>query len=77
MLLLIDFQVCKRSIQRERDVLNRIDVWIKFWTSAVAAHGNSVNGLYLGILLGVEVLAMSTIICLVRASFPFRSTWCQ
>ncbi|PVH74356.1 ABC transporter-like protein [Cadophora sp. DSE1049] len=38
------------------------DVWIKFWTSAVAVHGNSVNGLYLGILLGVEVLAMSTIL---------------
>ncbi|KAH7371789.1 ABC transporter-like protein [Cadophora sp. MPI-SDFR-AT-0126] len=45
------------------------DVWIKFWTSAVAAHGNSVNGLYLGILLGVEVLAMSTIIGLAMLLF--------
>ncbi|KAH6707481.1 ABC transporter-like protein [Leptodontidium sp. MPI-SDFR-AT-0119] len=45
------------------------DVWIKFWTSAVAAHGNSVNGLYLGILLGVELLAMSTIIILATILF--------
>lgn len=55
-------------------MLSKIDVWIKFWTSAVAAHGNSVNGLYLGILLGVEVLAMSTIICLVRACFSLSNS---
>ncbi|KAH7323926.1 ABC transporter-like protein [Rhexocercosporidium sp. MPI-PUGE-AT-0058] len=45
------------------------DVWIKFWTSAVAAHGNSVNSLYLGILLGVELLALCTIIILAAILF--------
>ncbi|THV43871.1 hypothetical protein BGAL_0843g00010 [Botrytis galanthina] len=33
-------------------------LWIKFWTSAITVHGNSINGFYLGILIAVEVTSM-------------------
>lgn len=33
-------------------------VWLKFWTSAVTNHGNSVNGLYLSVLLVAEIFAL-------------------
>ncbi|KAF7954900.1 uncharacterized protein EAE97_000159 [Botrytis byssoidea] len=33
-------------------------LWIKFWTGAIAIHGNSINGFYLGILIAVEVTSM-------------------
>ncbi|KAF7958001.1 hypothetical protein EAE96_003568 [Botrytis aclada] len=33
-------------------------LWIKFWTSAITIHGNSINGFYLGILIAVEVTSM-------------------
>ncbi|RDW57444.1 hypothetical protein BP6252_13782 [Coleophoma cylindrospora] len=45
------------------------DLWIKFWTSAVAIHGNSVNGLYLGILVAVEFVAMATLMILTGMLF--------
>ncbi|KAM0140940.1 hypothetical protein ACHAO1_002066 [Botrytis cinerea] len=34
------------------------NLWIKFWTSAITIHGNSINGFYLGILIAVEVISM-------------------
>ncbi|KAF5879184.1 putative abc multidrug protein [Botrytis fragariae] len=34
------------------------ELWIKFWTSAIAIHGSSINGFYLGILIAVEVASM-------------------
>ncbi|TGO57755.1 hypothetical protein BCON_0062g00250 [Botryotinia convoluta] len=34
------------------------DFWIKFWTSAITIHGNSINEFYLGILIAVEVTSM-------------------
>lgn len=37
------------------------DVLFKLWTSAVAIHGNSINGLYLGILITVEILAVAAL----------------
>ncbi|PQE04709.1 hypothetical protein CJF30_00004499 [Rutstroemia sp. NJR-2017a BBW] len=40
------------------------DLWIKFWTSAITTHGNSVNGRYLGILVAVECTAMVTLMVL-------------
>ncbi|KAM3075096.1 hypothetical protein ACMFMF_005777 [Clarireedia jacksonii] len=40
------------------------DLWIKFWTSAIATHGNSVNSQYLGILVAVECAAMATLMVL-------------
>jgi ABC-type multidrug transport system fused ATPase/permease subunit len=40
------------------------ELWIKFWTSAVAVHGNSVNGHYLGILIAVEVAAIAMLMAL-------------
>ncbi|CZR69215.1 related to multidrug resistance-associated protein [Phialocephala subalpina] len=45
------------------------NLWFKFWTSAVAVHGNSVNGLYLGTLLALEVAAMVTLMTLARMTF--------
>ncbi|CZT50852.1 related to multidrug resistance-associated protein [Rhynchosporium secalis] len=45
------------------------DLWIKIWTSAVAVRGNSANGIYLGVLLGVEVLAMVAIMSLAMVLF--------
>ncbi|KAE9376415.1 ABC transporter-like protein [Stipitochalara longipes BDJ] len=40
------------------------NLWIKFWTSAVAVHGNSVNGLYLGILIAVEFATIGSLMAL-------------
>ncbi|OBT46506.1 hypothetical protein VE00_03330 [Pseudogymnoascus sp. WSF 3629] len=45
------------------------DLWIKFWTSSIAVHGNSVNGLYLGVLLGGEFVAMATLMILTGMLF--------
>ncbi|KFY05556.1 hypothetical protein V492_08453 [Pseudogymnoascus sp. VKM F-4246] len=45
------------------------DLWIKFWTSSIAVHGNSVNGLYLGVLVGVEFAAMATLMILTGMLF--------
>jgi ABC-type multidrug transport system fused ATPase/permease subunit len=39
-------------------------LWIKFWTSAISIHGNSVNGLYLGILIAAEFAALATLMVL-------------
>ncbi|PMD49040.1 ABC transporter-like protein [Hyaloscypha variabilis F] len=40
------------------------NLWIKFWTSAVAVHGNSVNGLYLGVLIAVEFSAIGLLMAI-------------
>ncbi|KUJ09415.1 ABC transporter-like protein [Mollisia scopiformis] len=45
------------------------NLWVKFWTSAVAAHGNSVNGLYLGIFIASEVLAIALLMVLASMQF--------
>ncbi|KFX85837.1 hypothetical protein V490_09379 [Pseudogymnoascus sp. VKM F-3557] len=45
------------------------DLWIKFWTGSIAIHGNSVNGLYLGVLVGVEFTAMATLMILTGMLF--------
>ncbi|KFY89738.1 hypothetical protein V500_05527 [Pseudogymnoascus sp. VKM F-4518 (FW-2643)] len=45
------------------------DLWIKFWTSSITAHGNSVNGLYLGVLVGGEFVAMVTLMILTSMLF--------
>ncbi|TEY60568.1 hypothetical protein BOTCAL_0180g00030 [Botryotinia calthae] len=34
------------------------NLWIKFWTSAITIHGNSINGFYLSILIIVEAISM-------------------
>ncbi|KAL2062648.1 hypothetical protein VTL71DRAFT_5720 [Oculimacula yallundae] len=61
--VLAGLTVCNAAFERFPDV------WVKFWTSAVTAHGNLVNGLYLGVLLGVEVLAMVAIMSLATLLF--------
>ncbi|OBT96290.1 hypothetical protein VE01_05823 [Pseudogymnoascus verrucosus] len=45
------------------------DLWVKFWTSSIAVHGNSVNGLYLGVLLAGEFIAMATLMILTGMLF--------
>lgn len=44
--------------------LSETDIWFKFWTSAIASHGNSVNGLYLGVLLAGEVVSIAILMSL-------------
>lgn len=47
-----------------RTLLNFKALWIKFWTGAVAIHGNSVNGLYLGILIAIEFASLASLMAL-------------
>ncbi|OBT65136.1 hypothetical protein VE03_04736 [Pseudogymnoascus sp. 23342-1-I1] len=45
------------------------NLWIKFWTSNIAIHGNSVNGLYLGVLVAGEFAAITTLMILTGMLF--------
>lgn len=39
-----------------------LDLWMKFWTSAVAEHGNSVNGTYLGVFVSLGVSGLLSVL---------------
>lgn len=43
-----------------------LDLWMKFWTSAVAKHGNSVNGAYVGVFVSLGVIAL---LCVLGVAF--------
>ncbi|KFY94605.1 hypothetical protein V500_03137 [Pseudogymnoascus sp. VKM F-4518 (FW-2643)] len=46
-----------------------LNLWIKFWTSSIAVHRNSVNGLFLGVLVAGEFVAMVTLMILTSMLF--------
>ncbi|KFY64271.1 hypothetical protein V496_03372 [Pseudogymnoascus sp. VKM F-4515 (FW-2607)] len=45
------------------------NLWIKFWTGSIAIHGNSVNGLYLGVLVAGDFVAMAILMVLTGMLF--------